>query len=63
MFDDGESSISLKPRLFEPKALDSLSIDDMRAYVGCLEHEIDRVREIIAAREHARAGAEKLFRG
>jgi uncharacterized small protein (DUF1192 family) len=45
-----------------PKNLEVMSIEALHEYVGELEAEIARVREMIAAKEKARVGAETLFR-
>ena len=44
-----------------PKNLEVMSIEALHDYVAELEAEIARVRETIAAKEKARAGAETLF--
>ena len=45
-----------------PKNLEVMSIEALHEYVAELEAEIARVREMIAAKEKARVGAETLFR-
>ena len=45
-----------------PKNLDIMSIEALHEYVGELEAEIARVRDAIAHKEKARAGAESVFR-
>jgi uncharacterized small protein (DUF1192 family) len=45
-----------------PRNLDEMSIEALNEYIAELEAEIERVRESIAAKEKARAGAEQVFR-
>lgn len=45
-----------------PKNLEVMSIEALHEYVAELEAEIARAREMIAAKEKARVGAETLFR-
>jgi uncharacterized small protein (DUF1192 family) len=45
-----------------PRELDSLSIEELKEYIGQLEAEIDRVKGKIAAKEAHLAGAAGLFR-
>ena len=45
-----------------PKNLEVMSIEALHEYVAEMETEIARVREMIAAKEKARVGAETLFR-
>jgi uncharacterized small protein (DUF1192 family) len=45
-----------------PTNLDEMSIEALREYIAELEAEIARVRQSIAAKEKARAGAEQVFR-
>jgi uncharacterized small protein (DUF1192 family) len=54
----------LEPRTQKPtpRNLEVMSIEALHEYVGELEGEIARVREMIAAKEKARVGAETLFR-
>jgi uncharacterized small protein (DUF1192 family) len=53
----------LEPRTKKPapRNLEVMSIEALHDYVAELEAEIARVRETIAAKEKARAGAETLF--
>lgn len=46
----------------EPKNLDEMSIEALGEYIAELEAEIARVREVIAAKEDARSGAETVFK-
>jgi len=46
----------------EPKNLDDMSIEALGDYIAELEAEIARVREVIAAKEGARSGAEDFFK-
>lgn len=54
----------LEPRKTKPeqKNLEPLSVDELEAYIGDLEAEIDRVRQAIVAKRQVRAGADSLFR-
>lgn len=54
----------LEPRTKKPapKNLEVMSIEALHDYAAELEAEIARVREMIATKEKARAGAETLFR-
>ncbi|MEA2782403.1 MAG: hypothetical protein QOK29_3947 [Rhodospirillaceae bacterium] len=45
-----------------PRALDSLSVEELNAYIGQLEAEIDRVKVKIAAKQAHLAGAASLFK-
>ncbi len=45
-----------------PKNLEVLSIEALGEYIAELEQEIDRVRETIAQKQAARAGAETFFK-
>ncbi len=44
-----------------PKDLEIMSIEALNDYIAELEAEITRVREMIAGKEDARAGAETFF--
>jgi len=46
----------------QPKNLDAMSIDELEAYIGELQAEIERVRQKIAAKKAHRAGAAAFFR-
>lgn len=54
----------LEPRAPEPKPkdLESMSIEALGDYIAELEAEIARAREMIAAKEAARGGADAVFR-
>ncbi|HEY4635112.1 MAG: DUF1192 domain-containing protein [Rhodospirillales bacterium RIFCSPLOWO2_01_FULL_65_14] len=54
----------LEPRKQKPapKNLDVLSVEALKEYIGELEAEIARVRQAIAGKEKARAGAEGFFK-
>ena len=54
----------LEPRAAQPKPrkLETMSIAALYDYVGELEAEIARVKEVIAAKEDARGAAESVFR-
>ena len=45
-----------------PRELDSLSIEELKEYIGHLKAEIDRVKAKIAAKEAHLVGAAGLFR-
>ncbi|PIW27792.1 MAG: DUF1192 domain-containing protein [Rhodospirillales bacterium CG15_BIG_FIL_POST_REV_8_21_14_020_66_15] len=46
----------------EPKNLDVMSIEALNEYIGELEAEIARVREVIKAKEAARQSADSFFK-
>ncbi len=46
----------------EPKNLDVLSIEALGEYIGELEAEIERVRNVIRMKEAARDGAHSVFK-
>jgi uncharacterized small protein (DUF1192 family) len=54
----------LEPRSVvpEPKNLEVMSIEALKDYIAELEAEIARAREIIAAKEAARTGADAVFK-
>lgn len=54
----------LQPRRPVPKAMDleGMSIEGLQEYIGDLEAEIARTREVIARKLAAREGAEKFFK-
>jgi uncharacterized small protein (DUF1192 family) len=54
----------LEPRkkAVAPRELDSLSIEELKAYIGDLEGEIDRVKAKIQAKQAHLAGAASLFK-
>lgn len=51
-----------KTRKPKPRNLDPLSIEELEAYIGDLEAEIERVRAEIARKEKVRTGADAFFR-
>lgn len=51
-----------KPKGFEPRVLDRLSIEDLEAYIGELRAEIARTEADIAKKRAVRLGAEAFFR-
>lgn len=55
----------LEPRKQQPerKNLEPLSVAELKEYIAGLEAEIVRARDMIAAKEKGRLGAESLFRG
>ena len=57
--DDDEAP---KPRSFEARNLEPLSIMELNDYIGELEAEIDRAREAIAAKTDQRGAADSIFR-
>ncbi|MBW7852485.1 MAG: DUF1192 domain-containing protein [Rhodospirillales bacterium] len=54
----------LEPRRKQPerKNLEPLSVAELKEYIADLEAEIARARQMIAAKEQGRQGAESLFR-
>ena len=46
----------------KPKDLSTWSVEELDAYIARLEAEIARVREVVAAKQSHRSGAEALFR-
>jgi len=46
----------------EPKNLDVMSIEALDEYIAELETEIARIRQAIAAKKEARAGANSVFK-
>jgi uncharacterized small protein (DUF1192 family) len=54
----------LEPRKkqVEVKNLEPLSIEELHAYIGELEAEIERVRAAVRAKQSIRSGAESLFK-
>jgi uncharacterized small protein (DUF1192 family) len=54
----------LEPRkkAVAPRELDSLSVEELKAYIADLEGEIERVRAKIALKQAHLAGAASLFK-
>ena len=54
----------LEPRkkAVAPRELDSLSVEELKDYIGDLEGEIQRVRTKISAKQAHLAGAASLFK-
>jgi len=52
----------LPPPKPAPKPLDTLSIAELEAYIGELEGEIARTRQMIAQKRAVRGGADALFK-
>lgn len=54
----------LEPRKQPPKPRDlsGWSVDELNAYIGNLQAEIERVRAMIAAKTSHRAGVEAFFK-
>ncbi len=62
---DGEAmqdEESVTPKRVEQKALDVLSVADLRGYIGELQAEIARAEAAIASKEGARGHADSFFR-
>lgn len=59
--DDDDAPLGGKKRTFEPKALDALSIAELKAYIIDLKEEIIRTEALIASKRNVRAGADSLF--
>jgi len=51
-----------KPRSFEAKNLEPLSIAELNDYIDELESEIERARQAIAAKTGQRGAADSIFR-
>ena len=63
MDEDNKSSTQISaPDPFTPANLERISVDEMRAYIGSLQREIERVEQEIDKRESHRTGAEALFK-
>ncbi|MCR9257104.1 MAG: DUF1192 domain-containing protein [Alphaproteobacteria bacterium] len=58
MFDDEEKP---RPRAFEKRVLDPLSLEELEDYIADLETEIARCREAIASKKGHRGAADALF--
>lgn len=54
----------LEPRARKPapRNLEMLSVEELEAYIGELEAEIERTRASIAAKRSQRSGAEAFFK-
>jgi len=50
------------PKNLEEKNLEEMSIEALEEYIAELEAEIVRIREAIAGKQDARAGAEQFFK-
>jgi uncharacterized small protein (DUF1192 family) len=46
----------------KPKDLSGWSVDELNAYIGNLQAEIERARTVIAGKTSHRAGAEAFFK-
>lgn len=46
----------------EPVKLETLGIEELERRISELEEEIDRIREVVAAKRAVRGDAESLFR-
>lgn len=57
--DDLDGSLVKRP---EPAKLETLGIEELERRISELEEEIDRIREVIAAKRAAQGDAESLFR-
>lgn len=51
-----------RPVLDRPPNLETMSVDDLGAYIGRLEAEIARARAMIESKGGARQAAEAVFR-
>ena len=51
-----------RAKLVEKRELSSMSIEELDAYIGELEDEIERVRADISAKNRHREGVEGLFK-
>jgi uncharacterized small protein (DUF1192 family) len=54
--------IDPKPQAPKPKDLETMSLKALEEYIGELEAEIGRIREVIARKHSARSSAESVFR-
>lgn len=52
----------LTPRKAAPAPLETLSVDELEAYIGRLSAEIERARAAIAGKQSQRAAADALFK-
>jgi uncharacterized small protein (DUF1192 family) len=59
---DELDELAQSKRPAKPRDLSTLSIEELNAYVGRLEAEIGRVREVIKAKSSHRTSADALFR-
>lgn len=59
--DDDDRPLAGRPKLLEPKPLDTLSIGELEGYISDLKGEISRVEAMITAKRSVRAGADSLF--
>lgn len=53
--------LDLPPPSRKPKPLDPLSIEELEQYIQTLQAEIERARSMIASKQAARSGADKVF--
>ncbi len=58
---DEEDDLKLKKTIPDLK-LEPLSVEELNHYIAELRAEIERAREMIAAKEAVRGGAETLFK-
>lgn len=58
IFDDESDPKTKKPR---PRALDKMSVPELKEYVQALQGEIARVEADIAKKEKSRSAADALF--
>ena len=47
---------------FVPSKMDNLSVEELTEYIARMEAEIARAREMIAAKQKMREGAESVFK-
>ncbi|MBY0338929.1 MAG: DUF1192 domain-containing protein [Acetobacteraceae bacterium] len=47
---------------FEPRKLDNLGVEELRAYIAALQAEIARAEQAIAARDAQKKAADLFFR-
>jgi uncharacterized small protein (DUF1192 family) len=59
---DEEDLEPKKPKGLQARVLDTLSIDELEAYIGELKEEISRCEADIARKRDVRAGAEQFFK-
>lgn len=59
---DEDENEPRKAKVFEPRVLDRLSIEELNDYIGALREEIARAEADIARKQAVRAGAEAFFK-
>jgi len=57
-----DDDLNPRVRLAPARALETLSLDDLRAYEARLHQELETVREMMAAKHADISAAERLFK-